>query len=210
MNFLLKGLLIGVSIAAPVGPIGLLCIQRTVMGGRVSGFVSGLGAATADAVYGSVAGFGIGLVSNFLIDQRMWIHLIGGALLLLLGVRGFLARPAEQAAQTKHTVQGLWWSYLSTFLLTITNPMTIVSFMAVFAALGVANSAHEYASAALTVAGVFFGSALWWLVLSGIAGWLRGKLDRVALLWIGRLSALVIMGFGIFAIVSSNAEKMFG
>ena len=101
MDFLLRGLIIGVSIAAPVGPIGLLCIQRTVMQDRISGFVSGLGAATADAVYGSIAGFGIDLVSNFLIDQRMWIHLIGGSLLLLLGIQGLFTKPAEQAAQTK-------------------------------------------------------------------------------------------------------------
>ncbi|PSR24342.1 MAG: lysine transporter LysE [Sulfobacillus benefaciens] len=151
MDFLLRGLIVGVSIAAPVGPIGLLCIQRTVIQGRTSGFVSGLGAATADAVYGSVAGFGLDLVSNFLIGQRMWIHLIGGALLLLLGIKMLLTSPFEQAAQTKHTVRGIWWSYLSTFLLTITNPMTILSFVAVFAALGVANSSNDYVSASFTV-----------------------------------------------------------
>ena len=151
MDFLLRGLIIGVSIAAPVGPIGLLCIQRTVIQGRTSGLVSGLGAATADAVYGSVAGFGLDLVPNFLIDQRMWIHLIGGALLLLLGIKMLLTSPFEQAAQTKHTVRGIWWSYLSTFLLTITNPMTILSFVAVFAALGVANSSNDYVSASFTV-----------------------------------------------------------
>ena len=204
MEFLLRGLIIGVSIAAPVGPIGLLCIQRTVIQGRTSGLVSGLGAATADAVYGSVAGFGLDLVSNFLIDQRMWIHLIGGALLLLLGIKVLLTRPAEQAAQTKYTVRGIWWSYLSTFLLTITNPMTILSFVAVFAALGVANSSNDYVSASFTVIGVFLGSALWWLILSSVAGWLRGKLNRTAILWIGRLSAVIIIGFGIVGIVSSG------
>ncbi|WP_235586946.1 LysE family translocator [Ferroacidibacillus organovorans] len=193
------------SIAAPVGPIGLLCIQRTVIQGRAFGFVSGLGAATADAVYGSVAGFGIDLVSHFLIHQRIWIHLIGGALLLLLGIRGLFTRSAEQAAPTKNTVRRIWWSYLSTFLLTITNPVTILSFVAVFAALGVANSSQEYVSATFIVVGVFLGSALWWLFLSGIAGWLRGKLNRAVLLWVSRLSAVVIIGFGIFGIVSSGA-----
>ena len=203
-GFFLKGLIIGVSIAAPVGPIGLLCIQRTVIQGRASGFVSGLGAATADAMYGSVAGFGIDLVSNFLIEQRIWIHLIGGALLLLLGIKVFFTRPPKQAAQAKNTVRGIWWSYLSTFLLTITNPMTILSFVAVFAALGVANSSNDYASASFTVIGVFLGSALWWLILSSVAGWLRGKLNRTAILWIDRLSAIIIMGFGIVGMVSSG------
>lgn len=205
MDFFLRGLIIGVSIAAPVGPIGLVCIQRTVIQGRAFGFVSGLGAATADAVYGSVAGFGIDLVSHFLIHQRIWIHLIGGALLLLLGIRGLFTRSAEQAAPTKNTVRRIWWSYLSTFLLTITNPVTILSFVAVFAALGVANSSQEFVSATFIVVGVFLGSALWWLFLSGIAGWLRGKLNRAVLLWVSRLSAVVIIGFGIFGIVSSGA-----
>jgi len=204
MDFLFRGFIIGVSIAAPVGPIGLLCIQRTVLQGRAIGFAIGLGAATADAVYGSVAGFGIDVVSNFLIDQRMWIHLIGGALLLLLGVKGLSARPAEQVGQTKSAERGFWWSYLSTFLLTIMNPMTILSFVAIFAALGVANSPHEYMSAAITVIGVFLGSALWWLILSGIADWLKGKLNNATISWIGRFSAVIIIGFGIFGIVSSG------
>ncbi len=204
MDFLFRGLIIGVSIAAPVGPIGLLCIQRTVIQAHTSGFVSGLGAATADAVYGSVAGFGLDLVSNFLINQRIWIHLIGGALLLLLGIKVLLTRPAEQAAQTKYTVRGIWWSYLSTFLLTITNPMTILAFVAVFAALGVASSSNDYVSASFTVIGVFLGSALWWLILSSVAGWLRGKLNRTAILWMGKLSAVIIIGFGIVGIVSAG------
>ena len=204
MDFLFRGLIIGVSIAAPVGPIGLLCIPRTVIQGHTSGFVSGLGAATADAVYGSVAGFGLDLVSNFLINQRIWIHLIGGALLLLLGIKVLLTRPAEQAAQTKYTVRGIWWSYLSTFLLTITNPMTILAFVAVFAALGVASSSNDYVSASFTVIGVFLGSALWWLILSSVAGWLRGKLNRTAILWMGKLSAVIIIGFGIVGIVSAG------
>ncbi|CAA7602810.1 Lysine-type exporter protein (LYSE/YGGA) [Acididesulfobacillus acetoxydans] len=204
MDFLLRGLIIGVSIAAPVGPIGLLCIQRTLMQGRISGFLSGLGAATADAVYGGIVGFGINLVSSFLMDQRIWIHLTGGALLLLLGIKGLFARPAERAAQTKTPVRGLWWSYLSTFVLTLANPMTILSFVAVFAALGVANSSHQYLRATLTVSGVFLGSALWWLILSGVAARLKGKLNRSALVWIGRLSAAIIIGFGIFGIVSSG------
>lgn len=204
MDFFLKGLIIGVSIAAPVGPIGLLCIQRTVLQGRLSGFISGLGAATADAVYGSIAGFGIELVSNFLIDQRMWIHLIGGALLLLFGIKGIFAKPAEYAAQTSINTRGIWWSYISTLLLTITNPMTILSFVAVFAALGVENSSHPYDSAILTVFGVFLGSTLWWLALSSITGWLRGKFNRTALLWSGRLSAFIIISFGIFGILSSG------
>jgi threonine/homoserine/homoserine lactone efflux protein len=205
MSYLLNGLVIGVSVAAPVGPIGVLCIQKTVLHGRRAGLLSGLGAATADAVYGSIAGFGIALVSNFLVEQRTWIHFIGGLLLVLFGVRGFLTKPSQHAPQTLDKVPNLWWDYVSTFLMTLANPMTILSFIAIFAALGVANSSNQYASATFTVVGVFLGSAFWWLALSGLAGWLRGKLNGIVLSWIGKLSSLIILGFGFFAIISSNA-----
>lgn len=204
MDFFFKGLVIGASIAAPVGPIGLLCIQRTMLQGRFHGFVSGLGAATADAVYGSIAGFGIDFISTFLIDQTKWVRLTGGVVLLLMGIKGLRSKPAEHAVRTADSTSGIGWSYLSTLLLTIANPMTILSFVAVFAALGVENPSHDYAGAILATLGVFFGSALWWLMLSSFAGWLTDKLNRTALLWIGRSSAVVIMGFGIWGVVSSG------
>ena len=204
MDFLLKGIIIGFSIAAPVGPIGLLCTQRSILQGQKSGFMSGLGAATADAVYGSIAGFGIGLVSNFLVHQQTWIHLIGGVLLLLLGVKGLLTKPAINAAQSLHHSRGTGWNYLFTFLLTISNPMTIMSFVAVFAAIGVENSSHAYLSATLTVLGVFLGSAIWWLILSTVSGWIRGKFNQTILLWIGRLSGVIIVGFGAWGIASAH------
>jgi threonine/homoserine/homoserine lactone efflux protein len=135
-EFLLGGIILGFSIAAPVGPIGVLCIRRTLAEGRASGLVSGLGAATADAIYGCVAGFGLTFISSFLVNQQRWLHLVGGAFLCYLGIRTFLARPADQAALAQGS--GLIGAYGSTFLLTLTNPMTILSFTAVFAALGVA------------------------------------------------------------------------
>src|SRR5579862_4353247 len=120
--FWLRGLLIGFSIAAPVGPIGVLCIRRTLANGRVNGLVTGLGAATADACYGAVAGFGLTFISGLLIDQRVWLRLIGGAFLCYLGVKTFLARPAEQAAAAKSS--SLAGAYTSTLFLTLTNPTT--------------------------------------------------------------------------------------
>ncbi len=210
MDFFIKGLIIGFSIAAPVGPIGLLCIQRTLIHGRVSGFVSGLGAATADSIYGSIAGFGLTIVSHFLIDQRMGIHLLGGVFLLLLGLKGLFAKPVASVARTSNPARGIGWHYLSTFLLTMTNPMTILSFLAVFAALGVGNSTHEYANATFTVIGVFVGSATWWWILSSSASWLKDKLHSATLQWIGRVSAVIIMGFGVFGIVSSGVISAYG
>ena len=142
ISLFLRGLVIGFSIAAPVGPIGILCIRRTLADGRASGFLSGLGAATADALYGCVAGFGLTVVSAFLVDQRTWIQLIGGVFLLALGVRTLRSRPAERAAQAS-AGRGLAGSYLSTLLLTLTNPMTIISFAGIFAALGVAETGGD-------------------------------------------------------------------
>src|SRR5881396_291761 len=163
-GFFLRGIAIGFSIAAPVGPIGVLCIQRALAQGRLCGFASGLGAATADAVYGCVAGFGLTAVSDLLVTQQTWLQLIGGLFLCYLGVKNFFARPAQSAAAPKGGA--LTGAYASTFLLTLTNPMTILSFAGVFAGLGFGGGATDYAGAALLVSGVFLGSALWWLLLS--------------------------------------------
>src|SRR5881409_981452 len=140
-RFFVRGVAIGFSIAAPVGPIGVLCIRRTLAEGRLCGFASGLGAATADAVYGCVAGFGLTAVSNLLVSQQTWLRLIGGLFLCYLGVKSFFAGPAQTAAAPKSGA--LAGAYASTFLLTLTNPMTILSFAAVFAGLGLGGGATD-------------------------------------------------------------------
>ncbi len=201
INFLLRGLIIGFSIAAPVGPIGVLCIRRTLTEGRVSGFVSGLGAATADAIYGGIAGFGLAFISTFLVGQQLWLHLIGGAFLCYLGIKTLLAKPTEQEASAKGN--GIIGNYASTFFLTLTNPMTIISFVAIFAGLGLANTSSDYASAGILVLGVFIGSALWWFFLSGGVGLFREKFDRRGLKWVNIISGAIIMGFGLFALLSA-------
>jgi len=198
--FLLKGLVIGFSIAAPVGPIGVLCIRRTLAEGRLNGLVSGLGAATADATYGCVAGFGLTFISNFLVNQQLWLHLIGGAFLCILGFRTLLSKPAEQAAPSAGN--GLAGAYASTLFLTLTNPVTILSFAAIFAGLGLAASPGSYASAGVLVLGVFTGSALWWLFLSSGVGLFRDRFNARGLQWVNRISGVVITGFGLFALFS--------
>jgi threonine/homoserine/homoserine lactone efflux protein len=198
ISFLLKGLAIGFSIAAPVGPIGVLCIRRTLTDGRLHGLVSGLGAATADAAYGCVAGFGLTFISNFLVSQQLWLRLIGGAFLCTLGLKTLLSKPAEQAAPTTGT--GLAGAYASTLFLTLTNPLTILSFAAIFAGLGLAASSGSYASAGVLVLGVFTGSALWWLFLSSGVGLFRDRFNPRALRWVSRISGAIITGFGLFAL----------
>ncbi|MDP3451291.1 MAG: LysE family transporter [Anaerolineaceae bacterium] len=199
-NYLLKGILIGFSIAAPVGPIGVLCIRRTLADGRTAGLLSGLGAATADALYGCVAGFGMTLISSFLVNQQNWIRLVGGAFLCYLGVKTLLTKPAQEPAEVKKI--GLLGSFISTFFLTVTNPITILSFAAIFAGLGLASSDNNFSSAAILVMGVFCGSAAWWLLLSGVVGLFREKFGHKAMQWVNRISGMIILGFGFFALFS--------
>ena len=200
MNFslLLRGLVIGLSIAAPVGPIGVLCIRRTLAEGRVAGFVSGLGAATADMLFGCVAGFGLTFISNALLAQQFWFRLIGGLFLCYLGVKTLLSHPAEVAATAQG--KGLLGAYTSTLFLTATNPLTIFAFAAIYAGLG--TPAGDYRAALTLVAGVFAGSALWWMLLSGGVSLFRAKFDARSLLWVNRISGIVIVGFGCFSLLS--------
>jgi threonine/homoserine/homoserine lactone efflux protein len=200
-TFLLRGLAIGFSIAAPVGPIGVLCIRRALAEGWASGLVSGLGAASADAIYGCIAGFGLAFISNFLVSQQVWLRLIGGIFLCYLGLRTLLAKPAEQASPGKGN--GLLGAYASTFFLTLTNPMTIISFAAIFAGLGLASKSRNYGSAGVLVLGVFMGSALWWLILSSSVGLFRTRFNPTRLQWVNRISGAIIIGFGLFALLST-------
>ena len=199
-GFLLRGLVLGFSIAAPVGPIGVLCIRRTLAEGRWMGFATGMGAAAADGLYGLAAGLGLTSVTQLLTGQQRWIRLIGGLFLLALGARTMLTRPAGEAAGAPGG--GLAVAFGTTFLLTITNPMTILSFVAAFAGLGLGAATTGRATAVLLVIGVVAGSAAWWLTLSGAVGALRDRFDARALTWVNRVSGAIIIGFGVAALAS--------
>lgn len=198
----ISGLVIGFSIAAPVGPIGILCIRRTLAEGKLHGLVTGLGAATADAFYGCIAAFGIAFISDFLVHQQIWLRAIGGVFLIFLGLRTILAKPRKETREEKKL--GLIGSYGTTLLLTLTNPITIISFGAIFATLGLGSTVGDYYAAALLVLSVFLGSASWWLILSGSVSLLRVKITQRVLTWINRISGAIILGFGIVAIVSAT------
>jgi threonine/homoserine/homoserine lactone efflux protein len=201
IDFLLKGFILGLSIAAPVGQIGVLCIRRTLTSGRLAGFVSGLGAATADACYGAVAAFGLSAVSGFLVAQSIWLRLLGGIFLIYLGVKIFLERPASEASALP--ARGLAGAYATTFLLTLANPTTILSFVAVFAGLGLVASGVEYTDSLGMVLGVFLGSATWWLILSTGVEFLRRRLPEGWMAWINRISGAIIGTFGVLALASA-------
>jgi threonine/homoserine/homoserine lactone efflux protein len=197
----IKGLIIGFSIAAPVGPIGILCIQRTLANGNVQGLVTGLGAATADAVYGFIAAFGLTFISDFLVDQSLWFRIIGGFFLCYLGIRAFTKKPSPQSVSLKNNAA--LSAYGTTFFLTLTNPMTILFFAGIFAGLGIVSESIHYAAAGLMVIGVFSGSAAWWLLLSGATGIFRHKISEGKLVLVNKISGIVILAFGVVALISA-------
>lgn len=202
LEFLWKGVAIGFAIAAPVGPIGILCIRRSLASGWLTGFISGLGAATADGIYGCIAGFGLTMVSDFLVSQQFLIRLIGGIFLGYLGVKTFLSpvsKEAQEEVGKTGEIKGFISNYFSTFLLTITNPLTIFAFVVIFAGLNMTQT-NNAGNASLLVLGVFLGSSLWWLTLASIAGWFRHKLNNTFLQWVNWIAGIIITAFGIVAL----------
>ena len=194
----LKGLAVGFSIAAPVGPIGLLCIRRTLAGGWRVGLATGMGAATADMAYGLIAAAGLTAVTELLVSARQPLRFAGGAALIWLGLAFLRAETPRDRVSTAST--GLAAAYAGTFLLTLANPATILSFAAVMAGLGAMSASGE---TAVLVAGVFVGSALWWLALSTAVSLVRHRLPESVLVWINRASGAAIMVCGIFALTAA-------
>lgn len=193
--FLVLGIIIGLSIAAPIGPVGIICIRRTLAQGRLSGLVSGLGAATADGFYGIVAAFGLTIVSGFLTGHLVPLRMLGGTLLIYLGIRTVIAKPPGDPGTpvTSDLVNDYW----TTVLLTLANPLTIVSFAGIFAALGVGSPTGDPVSSAMMVLGVITGSTLWWVLLvSGVAA-CRSRFTRRLMERVNQVSGTILILFGI-------------
>ena len=197
--FFLKGLIIGFGMAVPIGPVGILCIRKTLVGGHLRGLIIGLGAATADSLFGSIAAFGLTFVSDVIASQHFWLRLVGGGILLFLGIRTFRAKRKDPVVPYEN--KGMLGSYLSAFLLVLTNPVTIFAFIAVFAAFGLGHKLF-IVSACILVLGVFTGSGLWFLILSYVATTFRKKLDSEGLRWVNRIAGVLIILSGTAALVS--------
>jgi len=195
---LFKGLIIGLAIAASIGPISIICIQRTLTKGRAIGLFSGLGAATADGFYGAVASFGLTAISTFLLNYKLFISLIGGIFLIYLGIKTFFAPITKK---TEQKIINQTNSYLSILLLTLANPMTILLFMAIFAGLGLGNTNGNYFSAIMSTLGVFLGSIIWYFILVEIIYFFSPKISTTTFEWINKSAGLLIGGFGMFAII---------
>lgn len=197
--FFLKGALVGFLTAVPIGPIGIICIRKTLTEGRLRGMIVGLGAATADLVYGYVAVFGLTFISDTIDSQRIWIRLIGGIVFLFLGFRTLRTQPPNPGVQI--TGAGMLKSYISIFFLTLTNPLTVFTYIGAFSALDLAEGLRSFSSS-LLVAGVFTGSALWFLLLNSIVILFRKKLDLTGLRWVNRIAGILIFSAGIFAVAT--------
>ncbi len=196
-----KGIAIGFSLAVPLGPIGVLCIRRTLTEGRRSAVSTMLGAAAADSVYGMVAAFGVTLVSNFVTEHTMWFRLVGGATLIVIGITTFRAH--VPTAPPRLTFNAHAGNFVTTFILTLTNPLTLFAFAAVFAGAGTVQEVSETRTGALLVGGVFLGSLLWFTSLVTASYLFRAFLLRTGLDFINRITGTLITLFGAVALISS-------
>jgi threonine/homoserine/homoserine lactone efflux protein len=200
MNFmyLVQGAVIGFSLAAPIGPVGILCVRRTLEHGARYGLMIGVSAASCDMVYSIVAAFGITLVSDFITLQQYWIRLVGGIILLVIGYGTF--RPHPLADQAVKAPRGRAWTFFTTALLVFTNPLTLFAFAAAFAVIGVKDTVGRPASGLMLIAGVFFGSLAWFVLLAGLARLLKEKVMRVGLTLVSRVAGALLMFCGLLAL----------
>jgi threonine/homoserine/homoserine lactone efflux protein len=193
IELLLRGALAGVAISAPVGPVNVLCVSRTLTKGWHSGFISGLGAAAADTCYGAIAGFSISIVISFLIREQSKLRFFGGILLILIGIWYYFKKP--EALDKHRESKGTHSDFVSTFLLNLTNPTTVLSFLAVLAVLGL--SAHRATWLTLVlIGGIFAGAMAWWLILIAVTNRFRDKFNDRAMFWMNRIGGMAIGAFG--------------
>lgn len=205
----IQGIIFGFFLALPVGPVGVLCVQRTLAEGRLHGLLSGLGAAFGDALFGAIAAFGISAVKDWLEAHQDDLRIIGGVVLLLLAVRTLWGKSSHGSKREKRddntnrvVTHSLVKDFVSTFMLAVTNPITLIAFAGLLATLGITEAGASVGNASILVAGVFAGSAAWWLAIATTAGILRPFVDGTYQIWMNRVSAVILFGFGVYALLS--------
>lgn len=198
--YFIKGVFVGFVIAAPVGPVGVMCIHRTICQGKIAGYVSGLGAALADTFFGAIAAFGFGFIAGPLIDHNNWLRFVGGSVLCLIGLRSLLSRRAPPLATRDR--KDLLSDFGSAFLVTLTNPITVISFAAIYAAINIPHLGEQLRWGMALTLGVFAGAAVWWLLLTAVAGAFHGRVAERGIVWINRISGAIILVFGILLLIS--------
>ena len=202
--FFFKGVAAGFVIAAPVGPVGIMCVRRTLTRGMAAGYSTGLGASIADALCGIVAAYGISFIADAILEYQFWFRLTGGIVLCVVAMRTFVSNPLERSSNGS---ENIFSDFISAFFVTATNPFTLIAFGVVFAAIGagVASEAMEWAQA--LIVGVFVGAALWWAALAGIASSFRGALSYTGMRWVNRISGSVILISGAVILVGALAPE---
>jgi len=202
VEFLIKGIIVGILASIPLGPVGVLCIQRTINKGRISGIFSGMGAATVDAFFALVAALGLTYIINFIEEQHFYIQLIGGAVLIFLGAKIFYTNPIQQIRRHRKKKNKLIEDYLSVLFLTISNPLAIFLFVAAFAGFGIVSSQGHSVKSYMVIGGVFVGAMLWWFILTFFIDLFRKKFRLKQLWWINKIAGLLIVVFGVAAMLS--------
>ncbi|NPA37463.1 MAG: LysE family transporter [Chlorobi bacterium] len=203
LHYILDGVIIGFSASVPLGPIGVLCVQRTLNKGRLSGFISGLGAALSDTIYAVIAAYSLSFIVVFVESQLMTIKIFGALVLIGLGLKIFYSNPAAQLRRQKNKSRNLFQDFISTFLLTITNPLAIFLFFGFFAGLGVVPSERDWLGQLILIGGVFTGAALWWFILTSLVNLFKAKINIRRLWWINKIAGASIIVFVIIAFIVS-------
>lgn len=202
LQYLLKGIIVGFVVSIPMGPMGILCVQRTLNKGKLSGFSSGMGIVTADTIFALVAGLGISFIIHFLREQQMIFQIIGGLFIAFIGVKIFIANPVKQFKKHRREGKNLFEDFFSILFLALSNPFTIFLYIAIFAGLNLHDVSSSYSSALFVVAGIFVGASIGWFVISTVVNRFRTNIRLRGLMWINRIAGITIILFGVFAICS--------
>ncbi len=197
-----KGFIVGLMVSIPLGPIGVLCVQRTLNKGRRSGFISGLGAAFADTVFSFIAGFGVTFIIKFIKEQHLYFQIIGGIIIIFLGIHIFYTNPVRQLRMQRMNRENLFQDFFSVFLLTITNPMAILFFVAMFAGINIAEEPLGFFDMSSLVLGVLSGASGWWFLLTAFVNFLRHRFRLKIIWWMNKIAGVLIFVLGIAAILS--------
>jgi len=204
----IQGIILGFSASVPLGPMGLICIQKTLNRGRLAGLISGTGAAAADTFYATIAAFGISFITDFIHKEQFTLRIIGSIILVLLGYKIFITNPAIQIRKQNRKKNNLLGDFVSIFFLTLSNPITVFFFGAVFASTGVLKGENSFLELVEVVVGVFTGGMLWWLILTTVVNVFRSKFRLKRLWWINKITGAVIVIFGIVAIIGTLYFKL--
>ncbi|MDP4209030.1 MAG: LysE family transporter [Bacteroidota bacterium] len=202
IGLLLKGILMGLVVSVPLGPVGVMCIQRTINRGMKSGLISGIGAASADTVYAIIAGFGLGYIVNFINQEKYWIQLIGAIIIIGMAIKIFYTNPAVELRNRRNKKSKPLEDFISVFLVTLSNPAVFFVFIAMFAGFNVVSSQpNNYLSVLIAIGSIFLGAASWWYVLSAVVNKFRSRIRLKNIWWLNKIMGVIVFICGLVALI---------